>query len=279
MRRRRRAPQRRGPGRRGGSDLKARILVAVPLGLGALALVIAGGAVLAVGLFVLGALCLHELFQMYESAHPVRLAAWIALAALLAVGSLAGPQQVLLAFVLCFPMLFALTVLQRDAGMASFAITLVAITWIGLGLAHAVMLRALPHGEGIVIDVAVGYLPRGYRGLSRRARVRTPAYWHRTVSPGKTVEGLLIGMLTTIVVVWLASRYQEWLPGTHALVLGAAIAIVAPIGDLFESYVKREAGSKDSGAVFGAHGGALDRVDAVLFAAVAGYWVWLAYVH
>jgi len=86
-------------------------------------------------------------------------------------------------------------------------------------------------------------------------------------------------MATTVVVVWLASRYQEWLPGTHALVLGLVIAIVAPIGDLFESYVKREAGSKDSGAVFGAHGGALDRVDAVLFAAVAGYWVWLAYVH
>jgi phosphatidate cytidylyltransferase len=86
-------------------------------------------------------------------------------------------------------------------------------------------------------------------------------------------------MATTVAVVWLASRYQEWLPGTHALVLGLAIAIVAPIGDLFESYVKREAGSKDSGGVFGAHGGALDRVDAVLFAAVAGYWVWLAYVH
>ncbi len=55
--------------------------------------------------------------------------------------------------------------------------------------------------------------------------------------------------------------------------------MVAPIGDLFESYVKREAGSKDSGGVFGAHGGALDRLDAVLFAAVAGYCIWLAYVH
>ena len=277
-RRRRSTPPRGRRPRRGGSDLGARILVAVPLAALALALVIAGGAVLAVGLFVLGALCLHELFLMYEQAHPVRLAAWIALAALLAVGSTGGPQQVLLTLVLCIPMLFGLTLLQRDAGMASMAITLLGIVWIGLGLAHAVMLRALPHGEGIVIDVAIGtflgdtgaYL--GGRAFGRRRLA--PA-----ISPGKTVEGLLIGMTTTVAVVWLASRYQEWLPGTHALVLGLAIAIVAPIGDLFESYVKREAGSKDSGGVFGAHGGALDRVDAVLFAAVAGYWVWLAYVH
>ena len=277
-RRRRSAPPRGRRPKGGGSDLSARIIVAVPLAALALALVIAGGAVLAVGLFVLGALCLHELFLMYERVHPVRLAAWIALAALLAVGSTGGPQQVLLTLVLCIPMLFGLTVLQRGAGMAAMAITLLGIVWIGVGLAHAVMLRALPHGEGIVIDVAVGtflgdtgaYL--GGRAFGRRRLAPS-------ISPGKTVEGLAIGMLTTVVAVWLASRYQEWLPGTHALVLGLVIAIVAPIGDLFESYVKREAGSKDSGAVFGAHGGALDRVDAVLFAAVAGYWVWLAYVH
>ncbi|MCW2969013.1 MAG: phosphatidate cytidylyltransferase, partial [Solirubrobacterales bacterium] len=69
-----------------------------------------------------------------------------------------------------------------------------------------------------------------------------------------------------------------WLPGTHALVLGVGVALVAPLGDLFESFVKREAGAKDSGSLFGAHGGALDRLDAVLFAAVAGYYIWAAYV-
>jgi phosphatidate cytidylyltransferase len=57
-----------------------------------------------------------------------------------------------------------------------------------------------------------------------------------------------------------------------------AVAVVAPVGDLFESFVKREAATKDSGGLFGAHGGALDRLDAVLFAAVAGYYVWAAYV-
>jgi phosphatidate cytidylyltransferase len=48
------------------------------------------------------------------------------------------------------------------------------------------------------------------------------------------------------------------------------------VGDLFESLFKRESGVKDSGRLFGAHGGALDRLDAVMFTAVAGYYVWLA---
>ena len=51
---------------------------------------------------------------------------------------------------------------------------------------------------------------------------------------------------------------------------------MAPVGDLFESYLKRDAGTKDTGTLFGAHGGALDRLDAVLFTIVAGFYVWNA---
>jgi phosphatidate cytidylyltransferase len=50
------------------------------------------------------------------------------------------------------------------------------------------------------------------------------------------------------------------------------------VGDLFESLVKRGAGAKDTGRLFGAHGGALDRLDAALFTLVAGYYVWTAMV-
>jgi phosphatidate cytidylyltransferase len=64
----------------------------------------------------------------------------------------------------------------------------------------------------------------------------------------------------------------------HAVVLGVGVGLVAPVGDLFESFIKREAGTKDSGRLFGAHGGALDRLDGVLFAAVVGYYIWAAYV-
>jgi len=78
--------------------------------------------------------------------------------------------------------------------------------------------------------------------------------------------------------VFLAGLYQTWLTQGHALLLGVAVAVLGPLGDLFESLVKRDAGVKDSGSVFGPHGGALDRLDAALFTVVVGYYIWLA-VH
>ena len=86
-------------------------------------------------------------------------------------------------------------------------------------------------------------------------------------------------MLAAVAAVWFAGRYQ-------AMAARYARARARPrrrrlsrrVGDLFESFVKREAGAKDAGRLFGAHGGALDRLDAVLFTAVVGYYVWLAYV-
>src|SRR2546430_2376782 len=60
------------------------------------------------------------------------------------------------------------------------------------------------------------------------------------------------------------------------LLLGLAVACTAPLGDLFESLVKRDLGVKDTGRSFGAHGGALDRLDAVLFSIVASYYVSVA---
>ena len=85
----------------------------------------------------------------------------------------------------------------------------------------------------------------------------------------------MVGMFFSVLGVWLAGRYQDWLPTAQSLVLGLGVALAAPVGDLFESFVKREAGAKDSGSLFGAHGGALDRLDAVLFTIVVGYYLWL----
>jgi len=155
-------------------------------------------------------------------------------------------------------------------------VTVLGIYWIGLALAHAVLLRRLPHGQGIVIDVLVGTF-LGDTGAYIGGRLFGTRALAPRLSPNKTVEGLGIGMLFAVLGVWFAGRYQDWLPGTHALVLGIAVALAAPAGDLFESFVKRDAGAKDTGRLFGAHGGALDRLDAVLFTAVAGYYVWSAY--
>jgi phosphatidate cytidylyltransferase len=259
------------------SDLSARVLAALPAIAFALFIVIEGGAVFMVGVFVLGAICMHELYAMYDRAHPVRLAGLLALAGLLIAAQYGGPPQVLLAAVAALPVLFALTLVQRRPSVGGMAVTLLGIYWIGLALAHAVLLRGLPHGAGIVIDVLVGTF-LGDTGAYLGGRLFGSRPLAPSISPGKTVEGLLIGMACAVLGVWLAGRYQEWLPGTHALVLGVGVALAGPVGDLFESFVKREARIKDSGRLFGAHGGALDRLDAVLFTAVVGYYIWLAYV-
>ncbi len=78
---------------------------------------------------------------------------------------------------------------------------------------------------------------------------------------------------------FFAGLYQDWLTQGDALLLGLTIAVLGPIGDLFESLVKRDAGIKDAGTLFGAHGGALDRLDAVIFTIVAGYYIWLGVMH
>jgi phosphatidate cytidylyltransferase len=254
------------------------VLAAIPAIAVALFLVLEGGLVFTAGLFVLGAICMHELYAMYRRAHPVRLAGFIALAALLLAAQYGDQFQLLLVAALVLPMLFGLTLLSPHPSVGGMALTLLGIYWIGFGFAHAVLLRGLPHGEAIVIDVLVGTF-LGDTGAYLGGRMFGKRPLAPSISPNKTVEGLLTGMLFAILGVWIAGRYQEWLPGTHALVIGLGVALAAPVGDLFESFVKREANVKDSGRLFGAHGGALDRLDAVLFTAVAGYYIWAAYVH
>src|SRR6202034_3315143 len=218
-----------------------------------------------------------ELYAMYDRAHPVRLAGFIALAGLLAAALYGGQFQILLVAVAALPMLFGLTLLQQRPSVGGMAVTLLGIYWIGFAFAHAVLLRGLPHGMGIVIDVLVGTF-LGDTGAYLGGRLFGKRPLAPSISPNKTIEGLIAGVACSVLAVWFAGRYQSWLPGTHALVLGVGVGVFAPIGDLFESFVKRQAGAKDTGSLLGAHGGLLDRLDAVLFTAVVGYYIWLAYV-
>ncbi len=270
--RRRAASARR---RNAGGELGARILVAIPAIAFALFIVDRGGWIWTVALIALGIACMGELFTMLRNGHPVRLAGFLGLAGMLVAAQVGTPSSVLLALMASIPVVFLIGVTQPRMGAPGLSVTALGLVWIALPLAHAVLLRKLPHGDAIVIDVLVGTFV-GDTGayLGGRAIGRRPLA--PRISPNKTVEGWAIGVVAGIAGVWFAGLYQDWLTGYQALLLGLAVALVAPVGDLFESYVKRDAGVKDSGTLFGAHGGALDRLDAVLFAAVAGYWVWQA---
>jgi len=257
------------------AELVGRLLVAIPAVAYAILIIALGEYWFALGLLPLAVIAIGELFDLYAEVEPVRLAGFIGVVALILAASFGDGFHVLLTLLAFFPVLFAITLMQQKAGTLGMAITVFGVVWIGVALAHGVLLRDLPHGGGIIVDILVGtflgdsgaYI--GGRWFGRRKLAPS-------VSPNKTMEGLVIGMVTALLATWLAGTYQDWLSGTDALLLGLGVALTAPLGDLFESFVKRDAGTKDTGTLFGPHGGALDRLDAVLFTAVVGYYIWLA---
>jgi phosphatidate cytidylyltransferase len=251
------------------------VLVAIPA-LAAAAIVIERGGLLFAGaLLILGWICLDELYRMTARAHPAKLVGFVALFALMVAAHYGTRDQVLLIAVAALPASFLLTLVSPAGSIFGITVTLLGVWWVGLALAHAVLLRDLPHGGGILTDVVIGTFV-GDSGAYLGGRTFGKRRLAPAVSPNKTVEGLVIGIFCAIVGVWFASLYQPWFPKGDAVLLGVGVAIAAPIGDLFESYVKRQTGVKDSGRLFGAHGGALDRLDAVLFSVVVSYYAWLA---
>jgi phosphatidate cytidylyltransferase len=269
----------REPRARGTSDLLARVVVAVPAAAFAAVIIWQGKWVFAAGIALLGLICVHELSVMFVRARPVRLAAMIGVLALTVAGTVGDEGTVLMVFMATLPLTFFLAVAmpQRERVTASISVTILMIMWIGLGVAHAALLRGLDHGGALVLMVLLGtffgdtFAYFGGRLLGRHKM--SPV-----ISPNKTWEGLACGVVLGTLVVWYTSRTypDNWISGVDGLLLGLAVVIAAPIGDLFESLIKRDMGTKDTGTLFGAHGGALDRVDAALFAIVAGYYVWLA---
>jgi phosphatidate cytidylyltransferase len=93
------------------------------------------------------------------------------------------------------------------------------------------------------------------------------------ISPGKTIEGGVAGLVGAVLFVGALGTWVG-LPIWSAALLGVTLGVVGQLGDLFESWLKRRAGVKDSGALLPGHGGVLDRFDSLLFVApVAYYWL------
>jgi phosphatidate cytidylyltransferase len=149
--------------------------------------------------------------------------------------------------------------------------------WVGGGLAFLILLRELPdHGRLATLTVLLAvwagdtFAYFGGRLLGRHKLAPT-------TSPGKTWEGLVVGTLATVFVAFVALYHQDFLTIGQSVVLGLVIAVAAPLGDLFESLLKRDMDVKDTGTLLGGHGGMLDRIDALLFAAPAAYFAVLAF--
>jgi len=258
-----------------------RILVAVPWIAFAVAITVVGGLVFAGAMVAIGLLCLREYFLMTARLRPLQPAAYLALAGLVLAAHFGSAFNVLLVGAASFPLLFLFGARRepREGIVASMGVTVLGAIWIGLPLAHAVLLRDLPsHGAALLIDVLVGTFATD-TGAYVTGRMFGAHRIAPNLSPHKTIEGLIGGFLIGTLAFWFAGLYQDWLSGAEALAIGAAVAAIAPIGDLFASMVKRDLGAKDSGRLFGPHGGILDRLDAVLFTIVVGYYLAVGLVY
>jgi phosphatidate cytidylyltransferase len=260
-----------------GSDLGARVLAAIPLILFAIFIVSRGGLIFAIGVTALALMAMAELFQLMKHPRPPVVAGYLGLIALVLAAHFGDRETVLLVLVCTVPVVFFFTVLRpvRENASWAIAVAVLGLVWIGLPFAHAVLLRDLPHGGALVVDTLIGtFLGDTFAYFAGRSLGRTKL--SPLISPNKTVEGLIGGIVGGALAFWFAGLYQDWLNGFDALVIGVAVALAAPVGDLFESMIKRDVGVKDTGRAFGAHGGVLDRLDAVLFTIVTAYYVSLA---
>jgi phosphatidate cytidylyltransferase len=226
-------------------------------------------------------LALHELYVMGRSLRPLVLAGYTG-AVLTLVGAEAGGYPWMIGGALAtLPLAFALYGIAETRQSATVALgtTVLGVVWIPLALGHIVLLRDIPeHGRlavftvllAVFADSTFAYFVGRLIGRHRLAP---------TISPGKSVEGFIAGTIAAVAVCFFA-LYEErdtFLTIWQSLVFGAIVAAAEPIGDLFESAIKRDLQVKDSGRLLAGHGGVLDRIDSLLFAGPAALYAILAF--
>jgi phosphatidate cytidylyltransferase len=154
---------------------------------------------------------------------------------------------------------------------AVLAVLLMAL-WIGVPLAHLGLFPRSPYGVILILIAVVGpwISDSGayFTGHLFGRRLLFPS-----LSPNKTVEGSLGGLLLTILVVGFVSYRLLDFSLAKAAVIGAGVSIFSQSGDLFESTLKRILDVKDLGHFLPGHGGILDRIDSLLFTAPAVYYI------
>ncbi|MEE3139694.1 MAG: phosphatidate cytidylyltransferase [Actinomycetota bacterium] len=186
-----------------------------------------------------------------------------------------------------YPVVLGLTVLtgicwflfdvDSEHVTANLAVTLLGVGWVGGLGSFAALILAQPNGDAILIGAVLGTVAYDVGGYVIGSTTGQSKLAPR-VSPNKTYEGLLGGMMLAVVVTTLVlNRFPGIHPWSESMMdclwLGLAIAVVAPIGDLAQSMIKRDMGVKDMGTLLPGHGGVFDRFDALLFVLPTTYFV------
>ena len=226
-----------------------------------------------------GILALHELYVIARGLRPLVLGGYAGLVLVLLGAELGGTPWLVAGiggtFVLSF-LVFGISD-ARPSFTGAMGTTMLGVVWVAGGLAALVLIRDAERGRlalltvllAVWADDTAAYFVGRLIGRHRMAP---------TLSPKKSWEGFVAGTAAAIAVAFFA-LYEErhmYLSIWQAIALGAAIAVAAVLGDLFESAVKRDVSVKDSGRLLGGHGGFLDRLDSLFFAAPAAYVVLLA---
>ena len=233
------------------------------------------------GLALVGGLAaLHELYAMARELRPLVLGGYLGFALTLLGLQLGGPVWMLGGLLTTFVFAFAVYGLAgvRQSATTSFGVTLLGVVWVGAGIGCLLLIRDIPEFGfwalvAVLFTVFVADTGAYVVGRTFGRHRLAPA-----ISPAKSWEGLVGGVLfaigTTFVVLY--KDRDDFLTIPESLLLGLVIALAAVLGDLFESSVKRDLEVKDSGRMLGAHGGMLDRLDSLLWAGPAAYFVILA---
>lgn len=224
--------------------------------------------------------CLWEYFRIVCPpgtrliAEPILLAGYAGGATLIACAHAARPEliPVVLTFNVLAGGLISLFAFPSQRGVVELvAKQIQGICYIPLPLALLILLRMAPDGMALVLTLCAvifaGDTAALYAGTLWGRHKLSPS-----ISPGKTIEGALAGLAANLAVGAAAKAMflpePGWIP---CLVFAAAAGGVGQIGDLFESELKRVSNIKDSGGFLPGHGGILDRIDALLFAAPVAY--------
>jgi phosphatidate cytidylyltransferase len=184
-----------------------------------------------------------------------------------------GSLAVVFVVVLGASLLWYLAGVVEARPVVNVAVTVMAFAWVGVLGSFAGLLLQAPRGEhlflGAVIPTIVADLVAWFAGSRFGSHQLAPH-----ISPGKTWEGFVAGGLAALVVsAVIGSQLAPWGGVRHGIELGLVVAVVAPVGDLVQSMIKRDLRLKDSGSVLPGHGGLLDRFDSLLFVLPATYYL------